>query len=165
MCIRDSDKGAADIGHFLQVLDGVVLEVDLRRNLEPLHVYSPLRQTFFVDEVDSRHVGSGGVASEGTAAQGQGRGIGVVDVTDSALRGRGVDDNTADLHGLAVLLAQLVVVTVDNRRVAQAAELQHLLCSLEAFLFSLDDEIGQDRGEFFSGDVYKRQVRKGGLFS
>ncbi len=146
------DEGAGDVGHLLKILDGIFLEVDLRRNLEPLHIDSPLGDALFVDQVDGGHVGGGGVVSERTAAEGQGRGVGVVDVADGALGRRRVGDHAPDLHLLAVGVAELFVVGMDDRAVPKAAEFEHLLGLLKAFLGILDHEIGQNRGELLAGE-------------
>ena len=142
-----NDEGAADVFHLLQVLDGVVLKIDLGRHLEPLHIDPPLGDTLFVDQVDGGHVLADRVLAVAAAAQGQGRGVGVVDVADSALRRGAVHDDTAYLHAHAVLVGNLHIAGVDNRGVAQAAQLQHGVGELEALFLILADEVGQHGAE------------------
>ena len=146
------DKGPADVGHLLQILDGVVFKVDLGRDLEPLHVDPPFGDALDVHQVLGRDVGGGGVFAEGAAAQGEGGGVLVVDVADATLGGGGVDDDAAHLHPLAVLGDDLRVGGVDGGGVAQAAVLEHLGGHLEALLLVLHHDVGQDGGEFLLGE-------------
>ena len=80
---------------------GALLEVHLLGSAEPQHVLAALRDGLDVDQVLHPNVLGDGVAAPGAAAQGQGRlHAEVVQVTDAALRGGGVDDDAAGLHGV-----------------------------------------------------------------
>ena len=146
------DESAGDILHFFQILNGIVFKINLRGDLEPLHVDPPLSQALFVNQVDGGHVGVGGIVSVAAAAQGQGGGVGVVDVADSALGGGGVGNHPADMHNLAVMTDQIVIGGVDDRRMAQAAHFQHLSGALEALLMGIHHIIGENGGELFPGE-------------
>ncbi len=74
---------------------GTLLEIDLFRSAEPQHVLTALGHSLDVDQVLHPNVLGDGVAAPGAAAQGQRRlHAEVVQVTDAAVRGRGVDDDT-----------------------------------------------------------------------
>ena len=96
------DKGALNALHLLQVLNRIVFKIDLRRNFKPLHVNSPLGDALLVNQVNGRNVGSRRVVAVGAAAQSQRRGIGVINVTNGALRGRRVGNHTANLHSFTI---------------------------------------------------------------
>ena len=138
-----NDKRPGNIGHYLQILDRIFFEIDLRRDFKPLHIDPPLCNALFVDEIDRGHIGGGGVASEGSAAQRQRRGIGVVNIADSALGGRRIGNYAAYLHLLAIFYAQVVVVGMDDRRMAQAAQFQHGFGVLEPLFVIFADEVSQ----------------------
>ena len=145
------DKRTLDILHFLEILDGILFEVDLRRNLEPLHIDPPLGKALFVDEVNGGDVGGRGVVAVGAAAEGERRCVGVVDIADTALRRGRVDDHAAYLHLFAVGFDDIVVGGVDDRRVTEAAHVQHFRCALEAFLRAVDHKVGEHRAQLFTG--------------
>ena len=155
------DECALDILHLLQILDGILLKINLRRDLEPLHVDPPLGKALFIDEVNGGNVGGRGVVAIGAAAQGERRRVGVVDIADAALRRGGVDDYATDLHLLAEGLDDIVVGGMDHRRVAQAAHMQHFKRALEAFLHAVYHKVGQHRAELLAGErVFRADGRK-----
>ncbi len=144
------DDGPFDAVHVAQVLDGVRLEVGLGRNLEPLHVVVPPSDALDVEKIDRLDVAGHGVAAVGTAAQRQGRGDGVVDVAHAAEGARGVPDDAACVHALAVFAHQGLVVGVDGRGVAGAV-LEHGLAHLEALLLVVGLQHGLHRSELLHG--------------
>ena len=163
------DDGLFDAVHVAQVLDGVRLEVGLGRNLEPLHVVVPPSDALDVDEVDCLDVAGHGVAAVGAAAQGQGRGDGVVDVAHAAEGARGVPDDTAGVHALAVLADQVTVVGVDGGGVA-GAMLQHGFAHLEGLFLVVGLQHGLDRSKLLHGqrlvlaDFLALSGKDGGVF-
>ena len=163
------DDGLLDAVHVAQVLDGVRLEVGLGRNLEPLHVVVPPSDALDVDEVDCLDVAGHGVAAVGAAAQGQGRGDGVVDVAHAAEGARGVPDDTAGVHALAVLADQVTVVGVDGGGVA-GAMLQHGFAHLEGLFLVVGLQHGLDRSKLLHGqrlvlaDFLALSGKDGGVF-
>ncbi len=67
----------------------------------PQHVFSSLSNGFLVDQVFRTNVFRDGVTTPGTTTQRQGRcEFEVVQVTDTTLRGRGVDQDTRGFHHL-----------------------------------------------------------------
>ena len=163
------DDGLFDAVHVAQVLDGIRLEVGLGRNLEPLHVVVPPSDALDVDEVDCLDVAGHGVAAVGAAAQGQGRGDGVVDVAHAAEGARGVPDDTAGVHALAVLADQVTVVGVDGGGVA-GAMLQHGFAHLEGLFLVVGLQHGLDRSKLLHGqrlvlaDFLALSGKDGGVF-
>ena len=143
------DKRTGDVLHLLQILDGILFEIDFGRHFEPLHIDSPFRDALFVDEVDGGDVLTHGVLAVRAAAQRKGRSVGVVDVADGALRGRAVDDDAAHAHGDAIFIRNLHVARVNNGRVAKAAQLQHFIGVIKALLRALHLKIGQHGAELF----------------
>ena len=68
----------------------------------PQHVFSSLSNGFLVDQVFRTNVFRDGVTTPGTTTQSQGRRkLKVIQVTDTTLRSRGVNQNTCGFHHLA----------------------------------------------------------------
>ncbi|MNC21602.1 hypothetical protein D3C75_695860 [compost metagenome] len=126
-------------------------EVDLRRYFKPLHIHSTVRHPFHVDQVHCSYVGGSRVSAVGAAAQSQGRQVGVVNVADSAVSGRRVDDNTAGLQTVGESSDYVLIVGVDRGAVAHAAECNHFSRALDALLCSLHLVASQDRGQLLGG--------------
>ena len=142
------DDRAVEVVHVAQIPDRVRLEIGLRRHLEPLHVVVPPCDALDVDEVDGLDVAGHRVAAVGAAAQGQGRGDGVVDIADATKRARGVPDDTASVHAQTEFTGQILVVGVDGGGVA-GAMLEHLFAHLESLLLIVGLEHGLHRAELF----------------
>ena len=163
------DDGLFDAVHVAQVLDGVRLEVGLGRNLEPLHVVVPPSDALDVEKVDCLDVAGHGVAAVGAAAQGQGRGDGVVDVAHAAEGARGVPDDTAGVHALAVLADQSLIVGMDGCGVA-CTMLEHGFAHLEGLFLVVGLQHGLDRSKLLHGqrlvlaDFLALSGKDGGVF-
>ena len=145
---------------------GTLLEVDLLGSAEPQHVLTALGHSLNVDQVLHPNVLGDGVAAPGAAAQGQRRlHAKVVQVTDAAVRGRGVDDDTAGLHDVleqADLLG-LGGVHVQRGGVARATGEHQVLGLVDGLLEVLGMVHGQDRGELLVGELLLGGVGGGDL--
>ena len=69
----------------------------------------------------------------GTAAQGQGRQEGIVDIADTAEGGRGVPDDAHRRDPVAVGVCHLLFLAMDGGTVSQAVETDHLIRKFESF--------------------------------
>ena len=148
--IGDNER-SGDIGHLFEILDRIILKVNLGWNFKPLHIYSPLGNAFFVDQINRGYIGGGRVPSERATAQGQRRGIGVINVADGALgRGR-VGDNTSHLHLFTVAFAQRGIIGVDDSGMAQTTKFQHLLGHRKTLFAVFDHKICQHWRKLFPG--------------
>ena len=119
--------------HFIQCdWQGATTEVDRFRKFVPQHVFSSLSNGFLVDQVFRTNVFRDGVTTPGTTTQSQGRReFEVVQVTDTTLRSRGVDQDTRGFHHLAEVshASRLVVlVGVQARGVADTAHGDQFFC-------------------------------------
>ena len=98
----------------------------------PQHVFSSLSNGFLVDQVFRTNVFRDGVTTPGTTTQSQGRcEFEVVQVTDTTLRSRGVDQDTRGFHHLAEVshASRLVVlVGVQARGVTDTAHGDQFFC-------------------------------------
>ena len=88
------------IAHFVQRhRQAAFLNVHLLRGTEPQHIFPSFCNGFDVHQVLDPYILRHGVAAPGAAAQGQGRcQLKVVQVADTAERGRGIHQHTAGLH-------------------------------------------------------------------
>ncbi len=145
------DKGPMNIRHIPQVLNRIFFKIDLGWNFKPLHTDPPPCDALLVDQIHGGNIGSGGIPAEGSAAQGQGRNIGVVNIPDGSLGRRRVDNNTSHLHFLPESSAELPVIGMNHGGMSQTAQLQHILRILKALFFIPADEIGQYGGQLFQG--------------
>ena len=101
--VGDDERLLLVIDLVTKLLEGdtqaTAFEIDLLRCSEPQHIFLPFRNGLDIDEVLDAHVLGDGVAAPRTAAQREGCGeLEVVKITDAAMRGRRVDDDTAGLH-------------------------------------------------------------------
>lgn len=86
----------------------------------PQHVFSSLSNGFLVDQVFRTNVFRDGVTTPGTTTQSQGRcEFEVIQVADTTLGGRGVDQDTRGFHHLAEVghASRLVVWSVYRQEV------------------------------------------------
>ena len=127
------DHNSVDLRHLSKVLNSARFEVDLFRNLEPLHVKSSLSDLLNVDEVLSCNVLGNGVLTVRTAAECKGRSHGVVNVTDSTEGCRRINNDTACIHGFAVEVSEFIIRCVDNCCMT-CTVLEHFLTKLESVL-------------------------------
>ena len=145
---------------------GALLEVHLLGSAEPQHVLAALRDGLDVDQVLHPNVLGDGVAAPGAAAQGQGRlHAEVVQVTDAALRGGGVDDDAAGLHGVLEQgdLLALGGVDVERRGVTRAAGEHEVLGLVHCLLEVLGMVHGEDGGELLVAELFLLGVGRGDL--
>ena len=109
------------------------LKIYLLRCAEPQHVFSPLSNSLDVQQVLHAYVLRNRVAAPGAAAQCQGRKqLEVVQIADTALGRRGIDQDTAGLHSCCVhschLLFLGISINIEGRGVAVAAVCNQMLC-------------------------------------
>ncbi len=140
--------------HFVQRdRQGAAAEVDGFRKFVPQHVFSSLSNGFLVDQVLRTDVFRDGVTAPGAATQRQGRGqLEVVEVTDTALGSRGVDQDTRGFHHLTEVsdaLRLVVLVGVQAGGMADTAHRHQLLCFADRVLEIFRAVHRQRRGEFF----------------
>ena len=111
--------------------EAALLLVDLLRAAEPQHVFSSHCNSLNIDQVFNADVLGDGVAAPAAATKRErGSEHEVVDITDTALRARSVDENAARLHArseLAELGLLVHLVEVDRAGVAVAAVRNELL--------------------------------------
>ncbi|MNM26516.1 hypothetical protein D3C81_369800 [compost metagenome] len=146
-----NDRNASDVRHFGQVLSSAFFEVNLIRYFKPLHVHGTTIHPFHVDQVDCGNVLRYRVAAVGSAAQSQRRDVRVVNVADSAMRGRRIDENTSGLQTVGELHDNFFVVRVDSRAVAHASEFNDLSSALDTLISVLNFVASQNRAQFLSG--------------
>ncbi len=97
---HDERTFVAISNHFIQRdWQRAAAEVDRFRKFVPQHVFSSLSNGFLVDQVFWTNVFRDGVTTPGTTTQSQGRcEFEVVQVTDTTLRSRGVNQDTCRFH-------------------------------------------------------------------
>ncbi|SAD62944.1 Uncharacterised protein [Enterobacter cloacae] len=130
---HDERTFVAISNHFVQRdWQRAAAEVDRFRKFVPQHVFSSLSNGFLVDQVFWTNVFRDGVTTPGTTTQSQGRcEFEVIQVTDTTLRSRGVDQDTCRLHLLTEVsntLWLVILVGVQARGVADTAHRHQLLC-------------------------------------
>ena len=133
------------------------LKVYLLRRSEPEHVLSPFRNGLNIEQMFYVYIFGYGVAAVGTAAQRQGgRQFEIVQVTDSALGGRRIHQNTAGLHSGRVLrhLLRLRGMDVERGSMAVAAVLNQPFGHFKSRLKIFRLIKGQHRRKLLMGEGF-----------
>ena len=152
------DKGAFRTvgGHLFQRnRQRAAAEVDGFRKFMPQHVFCSLSHGFLVDKVFRSHVFRDGVTAPGAAAQRQRRRqLEVVEVADTALRSRGINQNTRSFHAVAEEVHArflVVLVGIEAGGVADTAH-RHQFFRFRYGVFEIAGAVHrQRRREFFMG--------------
>ncbi len=128
-----------------------LLDIDLFRCTEPQHVFSPDRDCFDVEQMHRTHVGRHRVAAPAAAAERQRRReLEVVQIADTALRRRRVDENAAGFHArleLGELVLVVAFIQIDRGGVAVAAVFHELLRHVDGLVEILRAVHRQHRAE------------------
>ncbi|VXG76471.1 hypothetical protein CDS [Salmonella enterica subsp. enterica serovar Derby] len=151
---HDERTFVAISNHFIQ-RDGqrTTAEVDRFRKFVPQHVFSSLSNGFLVDQVFRTNVFRDGVTTPGTTTQRQGRcEFEVVQVTDTPLRSRGVDQDTRSFHHLTEVSNAfwlVILVSVQAGGVTDTAHSDQLLRFIYRIGKIFCSVHGERRREFF----------------
>ena len=109
---------------FERLLQAATAEINRLRKFVPKHVFGPLGDGLDVEQLFRPHVRGYGVAAPRAAAQGERWSQAeVIEIADSAVRRRRVNENAGGLHAGAEVthsLALAVLVCVEHRGVADA---------------------------------------------
>nr|WP_241967328.1 hypothetical protein [Salmonella enterica] len=151
---HDERTFVAISNHFIQ-RDGqrATAEVDRFRKFVPQHVFSSLSNGFLVDQVFRTNVFRDGVTTPGTTTQRQGRcEFEVVQVADTTLRGRGVDQDTRGFHHLTEVSNAfwlVILVSVQAGGVTDTAHSDQFFCFFYRFFEIFRTVHRQSRRQFF----------------
>ena len=138
--------------------EATLLLVDLLGSAEPQHIFSSHCNRLYIDKMFNANVLRNGVAAPAAAAKGERRSeLEVVNVADTALRARSINENTASFHAgceLSYLLLLVDLVEIDGARVAVAAVGNEFLGLLEGVLDILGAIHRKNRRELFVGELF-----------
>ena len=151
---HDERTFVAISNHFIQRdWQGATAEVDRFRKFVPQHVFSSLSNGFLVDQVFRTNVFRDGVTTPGTTTQSQGRcEFEVIQVTDTTLRSRGVNQDTSRFHFLTEVrnASRLVIlVSVQARGMTDTTHSNQFLCFFYRVFEIFSAVHCQSRGQFF----------------
>ena len=122
----------------------------------PQHVFSSLSNGFLVDQVFRTNVFRDGVTTPGTTTQSQGRcEFEVIQVTDTTLRRRGVDQDTGSFHFLTEVrnaCRLVILVGVQARGMSDTAHSNQFLCLIYRVFEIFRTVHCQSRGQFFMSE-------------
>ena len=112
------DEDLSDLFAGTKILDRIPFEIDLLRNLEPLHGISPFADFLDVEKVDGTDVAADRVVAIGAAAESQRRQEGIVDVADAAEGRRRIPNDAQGFDLIAEGVGHRLLLAMDGGRVA-----------------------------------------------
>ena len=149
--------------HFLTKLtqrkrETTLLLVNLLWRAEPQHIFSSHRNCLYIDKMFDSNVLRNGIPAPAPAAESERRSeLEVVDVADTALRARSINENTARFHArseLGNLFLLVDLIEIDGARVAVASVSNEFLRLLKSVLNILGAIHRENGGELFVGELF-----------
>ena len=138
--------------------EATLLLVNLLGSAEPQHIFSSHCNRLYIDKMFNADVLRNGVAAPAAAAESERRSeLEVVNVTDTALRARSIDENTAGFHAgseLGYLFLLVDLIEIDGARVAVAAVGDEFLGLGEGVLDILGAIHRENGRELFVGELF-----------
>ena len=138
--------------------EATLLLVNLLGSAEPQHIFSSHCNRLYIDKMFNTNVLRNGVAAPAAAAESERRSeLEVVNVADTALRARSINENTAGFHAgceLSYLFLLVDLIEINGARVAVAAVGNEFLGLLEGVLDILGAIHRKNGRELFVSELF-----------